>query len=61
MAQSLENLRSVFLQTLDQRNEVRREGVSYSYAFQILSDVERRRKKIGTCVHIILLITGVYF
>ena len=60
MAQSLENLRSVFLQTLDQRNEVRREGVSYSHAFQILSDVERRRKKIGTCVHI-LLITGVYF
>ena len=53
MALSLENLRSVFLQTLDQRNEVRRESVSYSYAFQILSDVERRRKKIGTCVHIV--------
>jgi len=51
MAQSLENHRSIFLQTLDQRNEVRREGVSYSYAFKILSDVERRRKKIGTCVH----------
>ena len=61
MAQSLENHRSIFLQTLDQRNEVRREGVSYSYAFKILSDVERRRKKIGSYVAHVYILLIMYF